>query len=87
MRLGNWCGVQVMLLAGQRLRFYGPARVFSDLPPHERNGLRDVDSNHEGEAYETSLVAKPSRDFRGEIEKWTVTALHRALPLAGRVTS
>ena len=31
----KWCGVQVMLPIGFWLRFYGPARVFSDLPPRE----------------------------------------------------
>ncbi len=32
----KWCGVRVMLPTGpNRLRFYRPARVFSELPPHE----------------------------------------------------
>ena len=32
----KWCGVRVMLPTGPNgLRFYRPARVFSELPPHE----------------------------------------------------
>ena len=32
----KWCGVRVMLPIGPNgLRFYRPARVFSELPPHE----------------------------------------------------
>ena len=42
--------------------FYGPARIFSDLPPREKK-LRDVESHHDEEAYETSAVAQPSRGW------------------------
>ena len=62
-------------------RFYRPARVFSELPPHE--WLRDVDSNHDDKAYETLLV--PNLPAFGKW--WTAAALLRALPLARRVTS
>ncbi len=45
--------------------------------------LRDVESHHDRGAYETPLVL----NLPAILKWWTATALHRALPLARRVTS
>ena len=79
----KWCGVRVMLPTGRRLRCYRPARVFSDLPPHE-SGTG---------TWSCTTIRKLMRlpgfsTFPVKERKWwTATASHRALPLAGRVTS
>lgn len=51
------CRVQVMLLVDpEGFWFYGPIRVFNELPRRSENWLRDVESHHDRKAYETSLV-------------------------------